>query len=83
MLSLPFWLLVLAIWGACRRWPPRKRCIVAEVPAAVLQMGLWSAGYPEAIAFLVAIRVADGLLLYKLTTLTQTQAKTPVVQHSS
>ena len=35
-----------------------------------------------AIAFLVVIRCADGLLLYKLTTLTQTQTKTPVVQHS-
>ena len=73
VLSLPFWLLVLAIWRACRKWPPGKRCVAAELPALVLQIVVWTAGYPQAVAGFVVIRLADGLVLYKLTRVTQAE----------
>jgi hypothetical protein len=67
LLSLPFWLMVLGVWRACAKLPPRKRCVAAELPALVLQAGAWSRGYPEAVVVFVALRVVDGVLLYRIT----------------
>jgi hypothetical protein len=67
LLSLPFWLIALAVWRACLKLSPRKRCVVAELPAFVLQAGVWSLGYPQAVAVFVVIRALDGVLLYQLT----------------
>jgi hypothetical protein len=66
LLSLPFWLIALAVWRTCRKLPPRKRCVVAELPAFVLQAGVWSLGYPQAVAVFIVIRAVDGVLLYRL-----------------
>ena len=66
LLSLPFWLIALAVWRTCRKLPPRKRCVVAELPAFVLQAGMWSLGYPQAVAVFIVIRAVDGVLLYRL-----------------
>ena len=67
LLSLPFWLIALAVWRACRQMPPRKRCVVAELAALALQAGVWSLGYPPAVAVFVVIRGVDGILLHRLT----------------
>lgn len=67
VMSLPFWLLALAIWRARRGRSPLRRCVVAEFPALLLQAAAWSGGYIEAVAAFALIRGIDGLLLYNLT----------------
>jgi hypothetical protein len=67
LLSLPFWLITLAIWRACRSLTPVKRCAIAELFAFVLQAGVWSLGYPEMVAVFAVNRAVDGVLLYRLT----------------
>lgn len=67
LLSLPFWLIALVVWRACRQLPRHKRCLIAELPAFVLQAAFWSLGYPLAVAVIAFLRAMDGALLFSLT----------------
>jgi hypothetical protein len=66
VVSLPIWVAVVVLWLLLRGRPAAQRCVIAELPG-LIQIGLWFGGYIEVVAVLLAVRLVDGFLLFRLS----------------
>ena len=61
-----FWSIAVVLWLTGSHRPRRRRVMIAEIPAAVLQATLFLMGGWPGAAVLIVLRGVDGLLLYAL-----------------
>lgn len=65
-LNAVFWLIAVVLWSTGSHRSRRRRVVIAEVPAALLQATMFLFGGWLGVAVLVVLRGVDALLLYAL-----------------